>query len=71
MDYKKEELRLKNDLFRPKLRAKSTIASDVEISDQPSKELINDHHGCNAPYPSDDRLIFFIYKQSIKIILKS
>merc|ERR1712141_991298 len=27
MDYKKEELRLKNDLFRPKLRAKSTTAS--------------------------------------------
>ena len=55
MDYKKEELRLKNDLFRPKLRAKSTTTSDAEISDQPRKELINDHLACNAPYPSDDR----------------
>jgi len=63
MDYKKEELRLKNDLFRPKLRAKSTIASDVEISDQPSKELINDHHGCNAPYPSDDRSSKKLYSE--------
>ena len=58
MDYKKEELRLKNDLFRPKLlRAKSTTAYDAEISDQRAKELINDHRGCNAPY-SSERLNF-------------
>merc|ERR1712150_142874 len=54
MNYKKEELRLKNDLFRPKIRAKSTKASDAEISDQPSKDLINaNHYEWNAPNPSE------------------
>ena len=63
MNYKKEELRLKNDLFRPKLRAKSTKASDAEISDQPSKDLINaDHYEWNAPNPSERlNFLFQIY----------
>lgn len=51
MDYKKDELKLKNDLYRPKPRARSTKASNAVISNQLSKDAV--YNELNAPKPSE------------------
>ena len=57
MDYKKDELKLKNDLYRPKPRARSTKASNAVISNQQSKDAV--YNELNAPKPSE-RLDFLL-----------